>query len=50
LSTLSAMLSTKWKSGGGTTAAPEAPRAGQIRNFKILNLDLTNKRIEVELA
>jgi small subunit ribosomal protein S1 len=50
LSSLTAMLSAKWKSGGGAVEAPEAPRAGQIRNFKILKLDVDAKRIEVELA
>ena len=33
------MLAQKWKSGGSAAAAPEAPKAGQIRTFKITALD-----------
>jgi small subunit ribosomal protein S1 len=52
LSSLTAMLSAKWKQGAtGTAAAPrEAAKAGQIRSFRILTLDAARKRIEVELA
>ena len=49
LSSLSAMLSQKWKSGGGTTAAAEAPHAGQIRSFKITSIDMEKKKIELEM-
>ena len=56
LSALSAMLQSRWKTA--TTAkkavsAPltaEAPRAGQIRNFRIVRLDRDRKTIELELA
>ena len=56
LSALSAMLQSRWKTA--TTAkkavsAPvtaEAPRAGQIRNFRIVQLDRDRKSIELELA
>jgi small subunit ribosomal protein S1 len=56
LSALSAMLQSRWKTA--TTAkkaasAPvtaEAPRAGQIRNFRIVQLDRDRKAIELELA
>jgi hypothetical protein len=44
------MLAAKWKSGGGALAAPEAPKAGQVRSFRILSLDAAAKRIELELA
>src|SRR6202011_1748312 len=45
LSALSAMLAQKWKSGGGTADAAEAVRAGQIRSFKIVQIDAEKKRI-----
>jgi small subunit ribosomal protein S1 len=52
LSSLTAMLSAKWKQGGSSakSARPEAPKAGQIRSFRITKLDQANKKIEVELA
>jgi len=50
LSTLTAMLQQKWKSGGAAAAATEAPRAGQIRSFKIVALDPGQKKIDLELA
>jgi small subunit ribosomal protein S1 len=49
LSTLSAMLSAKWKSGPGTEAAAEGPRAGQIRSCRILSIDPATKKIELEI-
>jgi small subunit ribosomal protein S1 len=49
LGSLTAMLSQRWKSGGAETVAPEAPRAGQVRSFKILSIDAAAKRIELEL-
>ena len=51
LSSLTAMLSAKWKQGPTAAAAQqEAPRAGQVRTFRILKLDQPGKKIEVELA
>jgi small subunit ribosomal protein S1 len=52
LSSLTAMLSAKWKQGGTSSksARPEAAKAGQIRSFRITKLDQANKKIEVELA
>jgi small subunit ribosomal protein S1 len=50
LGSLTAMLSQRWKSGGGgDAAAAEAPRAGQVRSFKIVSVDAAAKRIELEL-
>jgi small subunit ribosomal protein S1 len=49
LSSLSAMLAAKWKSGGGAEPADEAPRAGQIRSCRILSIDPATKKIELEL-
>jgi small subunit ribosomal protein S1 len=52
VTSLSSMLSAKWK--GGASAAnstrPEPVRAGQIRRFRIVNLNPEAKKIEVELA
>lgn len=53
LSSLTAMLSAKWKSGPSevaAAAAPEAFRSGQVRNFKISKIDTDTKRIEITLA
>jgi small subunit ribosomal protein S1 len=50
VSSLSAMLAAKWKSGGGPQPAAELPKAGQIRSFKIVSLDPGQKRIELELV
>lgn len=51
LSSLSSMLSARWK--GGPTAAsakPEAIQPGQIRSFKITRLDPSAKKIELEVT
>jgi small subunit ribosomal protein S1 len=53
LSSLSSMLSAKWKgagSGGARGGKREAPRAGQIRSFRIVKLDAGGKKVEIELA
>jgi hypothetical protein len=49
---LSAMLSAKWKQGGGSASPGGKPpaRAGEIRSFRISNLDPAKKLIELELA
>ena len=49
LSSLTAMLTQKWKSGGGAAESGEGIRAGQIRSFKIVQIDLEKKRIDLEL-
>ncbi len=50
LSSLGAMLQSKWKSGP-SAASPKSEelRPGQIRTFKITKLDAEAKKIEVEL-
>jgi small subunit ribosomal protein S1 len=51
ISSMTSMLSAKWKSGT-VSAAPsrkEPARAGQIRSFRIVKLDAAGKKIEVEL-
>jgi small subunit ribosomal protein S1 len=56
VSTLSSMLTSKWKgSGAATPAAESAPRdeglkPGQIRSFRIAKLDAEKKKIELEPA
>jgi len=50
LSSLSSMLQARWKSGSGGPPKTEPVRAGQVRSFRILKLDRTAKKIEVELA
>jgi len=50
LSALTSMLQARWK--GGTpdaTTKPDDIRAGQIRSFRIVKLDLAGKQIELEL-
>lgn len=51
LSSMSAMLASKWKSGGGDSKSsePEGIRTGQVRSFKISAIDVEKKRIDVEL-
>jgi small subunit ribosomal protein S1 len=49
LSSLTAMLTQKWKSGGGAAESVEAIRAGQIRSFKIVHIDAEKKRVDLEL-
>ena len=49
VSSLSAMLAAKWKSGGGSSESANAVRAGQVRSFKIAKVDTETKKIELEL-
>jgi small subunit ribosomal protein S1 len=50
LTSLSSMLQARWKSGSGGPPKPEAVRAGQVRSFRIVNLDRATKKIELEFA
>jgi small subunit ribosomal protein S1 len=50
LSSLSSMLQTRWKTGSGGPAKPEPARAGQVRSFRITQLDRGAKKIIVELT
>jgi len=51
LSSLSSMLSARWKgSAAAPSAGPEPLKAGQIRSFKITKLDAESKAIEVQVA
>jgi small subunit ribosomal protein S1 len=50
VSSLSAMLAAKWKQGGPSAEAKEAARAGQVRSFRIANLDAPRRLIQLELV
>ena len=52
ISSLTAMLSAKWKQGAVSekTARREPLRTGQVRSFRITQLDPATKKIEIELA
>ena len=51
LSSLSSLLSARWKGNSPEPTAPPEPLAeAQIRRFKIVRLDAATKKIEVELA
>ena len=52
LSSLSSMLSARWKGGSAAagTRKSEATQTGQVRSFRISKLDAPAKKIEVELA
>lgn len=50
VSSLSAMLAARWKSGPASTGGAEAVREGQIRSFRIASLDPANRSIEIEQA
>lgn len=50
LSSLTSMLSARWKGGAASGAAKaEAIQAGQVRSFRITKLDAAAKKIELEL-
>jgi small subunit ribosomal protein S1 len=48
LSALTEKLQARWK--GKVAAGPEPLRAGQVRNFRIVELDRERKRVAVEMA
>ncbi|HLW54921.1 MAG TPA: 30S ribosomal protein S1 [Candidatus Angelobacter sp.] len=51
VSSLSAMLQSRWKGGTGSAPSrPPAARAGEIRSFRITRLDVAEKKIELEEA
>lgn len=53
LSAMTAMLSAKWKQGGGESSSapdPNALRPGQVRSFRIASVDPGQKRIDLDLA
>jgi small subunit ribosomal protein S1 len=50
ISSLSAMLQARWKSGSGAPPKAEPLRSGQVRSFRIVSLDRAAKKIELEFA
>ena len=50
ISSLSEMLSQKWKSGPSAAASPKSLRAGEVRTFRITHIDTAQKRVDLELA
>ncbi len=54
LSAFSSMLKTKWKAGAASstvkTSKAESAKAGQVRSFRITQLDAAAKSIELSLA
>ncbi len=50
LSSLSSMLQARWKTGVGAPSKAEPVRAGQVRSFRITQLDPAAKKIVVEPA
>jgi hypothetical protein len=44
------MLNARWKGGATSEAKSEPTRAGQVRTFRIAKLDVTAKKIELELV
>jgi small subunit ribosomal protein S1 len=50
LSSLSSMLQARWKTGAGAPVNAEPARAGQVRSFRIAQIDRAAKKIVVEQA
>jgi small subunit ribosomal protein S1 len=50
LSSLTSMLQARWKSGASESPKAEPVRTGQVRSFRIVNLDRAAKRIHLEFA
>lgn len=50
LSSLSSMLTARWKGNAGGESKREPAQTGQIRSFRIAKLDPAAKKIELELA
>jgi hypothetical protein len=44
------MLQARWKTGAGAPITAEPARAGQVRSFRITQLDKASKKIVVEPA
>jgi small subunit ribosomal protein S1 len=49
LSALTSLLQARWKGKAASSALPEPLRAGQVRDFRVVELDREAKRIAVEL-
>jgi hypothetical protein len=49
VSALGAMLAARWKQGPASNSGGDAVREGQMRSFRIVNLDSEKHHIEIEL-
>jgi small subunit ribosomal protein S1 len=50
IGSLTAMLSARWKGGGGAATSDSELKVGQIRSFRITQIDAANRKIELTLA
>jgi small subunit ribosomal protein S1 len=50
LSSLTSMLQARWKGASTAPSKPETVHSGQVRSFRIVKLDRSAKKIELELA
>jgi small subunit ribosomal protein S1 len=50
LSSLSSMLQARWKGASTAPSKPEIVHSGQVRSFRIVKLDRSAKKIDLELA
>jgi small subunit ribosomal protein S1 len=50
VSALSAMLEKRWKQGPASSSTAGSVREGQMRSFRIVNVDAEKRQIEIELA
>lgn len=50
LSSLTSMLQARWKGASNGPSKPETVHSGQVRSFRIVKLDRSAKKIELELA
>jgi small subunit ribosomal protein S1 len=50
IGSLTAMLSARWKGGGAAASSDSELKVGQIRSFRITQIDAANRRIELTLA
>lgn len=50
VSALGAMLAARWKQGPASDSSNEGIREGQLRSFRIVNINPENRQIEIELA
>jgi small subunit ribosomal protein S1 len=49
VSALGAMLAARWKQGPASSSGGDGVREGQMRSFRIVNLDSEKRHIEIEL-
>jgi small subunit ribosomal protein S1 len=49
ISSLTAMLSARWKGGGGPAPSDAELKVGQIRTFRVNQIDAANRKIELTL-